>query len=478
MRALSVSSFWLQPVLVSQPASREADRNLNRVVTTVTRRTSVSIVGAGMGVLLCNFHPMPDENTAPRNTLPAVMRVFGCILLVAIAIEAILHLDFKQPFIGYGLGGAFLLFLAARPGRGRVALVSGIGMIGVVTTVWGHYEGIPTLLVQVMGPLGLASLMVMGCAILWRGRELEPAAYRALLPGAALTFLTLGAQYSLNMASLIHAKTLDLYAYAFDGALGFQPSFELGRLLNANPWLFPAVKVSYEGIVLAMAALYAGFMARREKPLWELIELLFAPAMVGYLFFSVFPVCGPHYAFAVDFPNAYLPYPMLHRLALESIPVLPAFPRNAVPSLHLTWALLIWLNTRGLPRWARVVAGALALATVFDTLATGEHYLFDLIVSFPFVLWMQACMVRTVGFKSRERWLPAVVGCVMFLAWLTIGRFGFHWMLISRYLAWGLAAVSSAVSLVWAVRLPAMIPEMISPPKPVSGLKAMTAAVG
>ena len=421
---------------------------------------------------------MPDENTAPQRGLPLVIRVLVCALLAAIAVEAILHLDFKQPFIGYGLGGAYLLFLAARPGWSRVALVSGIGLAGVVTTVWGRYEGIPTLLVQVMGPLGLASLVVMSCALVLRGRERESAAYRALLPGGALTFLTLGAQYSLNMASLIHATTLDLYAYAFDGSLGFQPSFVLGRFLNASPWLFPAVKVSYEGIVLAMAALYAGFMARREKPMWELIELLFAPAMVGYLFFSVFPVCGPHYAFAVDFPNAYLPYPMLHRLALERIPVLPAFPRNAVPSLHLTWALLIWLNTRGLSRWARAAAAALALATVFDTLATGEHYLFDLIVSLPFTLWMQACMVRTVKFSARERWLPAVAGCVMFLGWLTIGRFGFHWMLISRYLVWSLALASSAVCLVWAMKLPAMIPEMMLRSKPVSGLKAMTAAMG
>jgi hypothetical protein len=429
-------------------------------------------------MLRCNFHPMSDKVIAPRKAVQAVVRVLVCVLLAAIAVEAILHLDFKQPFIGYGLGGAFLLFLAVRPDWSRIVVVGGIGTAGVVTTVWSHYQGIPTLLVQVIGPLGLASLLVTSCAILWRGRELEPAAYRALLPGAVLTFLTLGAQYSLNMASLIHAKTFDLYAYAFDGSLGFQPSFVLGRFLNTNPWLFPAVKVSYEGIVLAMAALYAGFMARREKPLWELIELLFAPAMVGYLFFSMFPVCGPHYAFAVDFPNAYLPYRMLHRLALESIPVLPAFPRNAVPSLHMTWALLIWLNTRGLPRWARAVAAALALATVFDTLATGEHYLFDLIVSFPFVLCMQACMVRTVKFSARERWLPALIGCITFLGWLAIGRFGFHWMLISRYLVWAMAVISSAVSLVWAMKLPAMIQEMITQPKPVTGLKAMTAAVG
>ena len=420
---------------------------------------------------------MPAEDNAPQKGLPIVVRLLVSAVLAAIAVEAIQHLDFKQPFIGYGLGGAFLLFLAARPGRNRVLWVSGVGMIGVAATVWGRYDGVPTLPVQVMGPLGLASLVVMSGAIVWRGRECEAAAYRALLPGAVLTFLTLGAQYSLNMASLIHPKTFDLYVYAFDGALGFQPSFVLGRILNTHPWLFPAVKVSYEGIVLAMAALYAGFMIRREKPLWELIELLFAPAMVGYAFFSVFPVCGPHYAFAVDFPNAYLPYRMLHRLALESISVLPGFPRNAVPSLHMTWALLIWLNTRGLPRWARFTAAALAVATVFDTLATGEHYLFDLIVSLPFTLWMQACMVRTVKFSDRRRWLPALAGGAMFMAWLVIGRYGFGWMISSRSFIWSLAVVSSVVSLVWATKLPAMIAEMITRAAPADELKAMTATV-
>ncbi len=414
---------------------------------------------------------MPEETQSLPQT---VFRIVGSCALVALAIVAARQLDFRQPFIGYGLGGAFLLFLAAKPARDRVVLVAVIGAAIAAFIVWGHFDGIPTLLVQGMGSLGLASLLVLSCIVLWKGRMSEVYAYRALLPGAVLTFLILGAQYSLNMASLLHAKTYDLYAYTFDGSLGFQPSFVLGKFLNGNPWLFPFVKVSYEGIVLAMAAIYAAFMTRREKPLWEIIEFLFAPAMVGYLFFSVFPVCGPHYAFAVDFPKAYLPYSVLHRLALETIPVLTAFPRNAVPSLHLTWALMIWLNTRGLPRWARATAAVLVIATVFDTLATGEHYLFDLAVTMPFVLWMQACMVRTVSLRNRERWLPALIGCAMFLGWLMIGRFGIHWMLMSRVLVWSLIVTSSVISGVWAARLPALIPEMNEVP----ACKALSAAAG
>ena len=402
------------------------------------------------------------------------LRLAGSAFLLALTAEAAFHLDFGQPFIGYGLGGAFLLFLAARPGGRRITMVAALGAAVTVIVTRARFAGVPTLMVQAMGALGLASLLWLSGTVLWRGRENEPAAYRALLPGAVLTFLILGAAYSLNMASMLHAKTYDLYAYVFDGALGFQPSFLAGRVLKENPRLFPLVKLSYEGIVLAMAALYAAFMSRREKPVWEIIELLFAPAMVGYAFFSVFPVCGPHYAFPLDYPTAYLPYGILHRLALEPIPVLPAFPRNGVPSLHMTWALLIWLNTRGLPRWMRWSAAILALATVFDTLATGEHYLFDLVVALPFTLWMQACLVRSVGFRNPQRWRPAAVGCAVFVAWLVIGRFGLRWMLVSPLLGWSLVLTSSGLSLGWMTRLPALIPEMQKLPEQ----RAMSAVAG
>ena len=419
---------------------------------------------------------MSAEKVSFESLLPSALRISVSVLLLALAVTAVLHLDFQQPFIGYGLGGAFLLFLAAKPEPLRIVIVCMLGLAITIQAVGRHFLGLPTLLVQGMGSFGVASLLLLALAVLWKGRTREAASYRALLPGGVLTFLILGAQYSLNMASLLHARTYDLYAYVFDGALGFQPSFLAGRVVDSSPWIFPLVKITYEGIVLAMAALYAAFMSRREKPVWEVIELIFAPAMVGYLFFSIFPVCGPHYAFPLDFPKAYLPYSALHRLALESIPVLPAFPRNGVPSLHMTWALMIWLNTRGLPRWARVTAAALAIVTVFDTLATGEHYLFDLVVSLPFTLSMQAIMVRTVKLREPQRWLPAVTGCVMFLGWLILGRFGLHWMLASRFLIWSLVVVSSAVSLVWAVRLPALISEMQVQPRLQSRAMAAHAA--
>ncbi|MGA7292907.1 MAG: phosphatase PAP2 family protein [Terriglobales bacterium] len=394
--------------------------------------------------------------------MPLVVRAPLCALLGVLVLAAGTRLDFRQPFIGYGFGGAFLLYVAAEGSSKRRALLGAVGALLAAWVVWGRYQDLATLLVQVMGAFGLASLLLLSCTVLWNGRDREPAAYRALLPAAALAFLVLGAQYSLNMASYLHAKTLDLYAFAFDGSLGFEPSFVLGRFLNSNRWLVPFLQVTYEGILLAMAALYAGFMGRRNRPIWELIEVLFASAMVGYAFFSIFPVCGPRYAFGRDFPTLVVPYAALHQLTLMKVPVSWLFPRNGVPSLHMTWALLIWLNTRSLPQWARLTALALVFATVFDTLASGEHYFFDLIVALPFTLWMQALMARTVRIQDRRRWLPAVCGCTLFVGWLVIGRFGFP-LMTGRAVPWLLIAASSTVSILWAVKLPAMIPEMVEP---------------
>jgi len=93
-------------------------------------------------------------------------------------------------------------------------------------------------------------------------------------------------------------------------------------------------------------------------------------------------------------------------------------------------------------------------------MAIGEHYLFDLIVALPFALLVQSLMIRTVRFTSRERWLPAAFGLSVFLVWLAIGRFGLPLLLVNRLLPWALAILSSAICLVWAFRLPALIPEM------------------
>jgi hypothetical protein len=404
-------------------------------------------------------------HTAKKSdALPFVVRPVLIALLVVLADIVALRLDFRQPFVGYGIGGAFLVLLGSRPKPRQLLLVLAASVMIGFFAFHTRVNDVADTIVEIVGSLGLASLLVLAGTLIWEPYANRQRTLKLLLPASVLTFMIFGAVYSLNMASYLHAKTLDLYTLVFDGSLGAEPSFLCGRILAEHPWLFPMVKITYEGILFAMAAFYAAFLGRRERPVWELIELLFAAAMIGYLFFSVFPVTGPRYAFPADFPWTELFHDKLAALKLERVPVNWLIPRNAVPSLHFTWALLIWWNTRSLKVWARAAALAFVIATAFDTLATGEHYLFDLIAALPFSLWMQASMIRTVKFRDRRRWRPALCGAVMFLSLLAIGRFGLAVLLANQWLAIALAFGISSVSLAWAFRLPALIEEMQSSP--------------
>lgn len=65
----------------------------------------------------------------------------------------------------------------------------------------------------------------------------------------------------------------------------------------------------------------------------------------------------------------------------------PSAWRNCMPSLHLTWAALLWLNAH--PRWWKAASFLFALLTAYATLATGEHYWVDLVAAISFTLGVQ-----------------------------------------------------------------------------------------
>ena len=108
-----------------------------------------------------------------------------------------------------------------------------------------------------------------------------------------------------------------------------------------------------------------------------------------------------------------------HLPSLETVPleptVLPAAYRNAMPSLHMAWALVLWFNTRSLPLSVRTSFALIILATMLAALGRGEHYLIDLVVAFPLALAAQAlCSLEWSG-QARP---TAVIGALLLGGWL------------------------------------------------------------
>ncbi|MGA9414583.1 MAG: hypothetical protein WBV60_07815, partial [Terriglobales bacterium] len=100
-------------------------------------------------------HAMSSVNSIREARLSLAIRASLCALLAVLALTAGTHLDFRQPFIGYGFGGAFLLYLAAERIPKRLTILAGLGALLTAWVVWGRYQDLTTLLVQVLGAFGL-----------------------------------------------------------------------------------------------------------------------------------------------------------------------------------------------------------------------------------------------------------------------------------------------------------------------------------
>jgi hypothetical protein len=113
------------------------------------------------------------------------------------------------------------------------------------------------------------------------------------------------------------------------------------------------------------------------KNCWRLVLVLLMASICAVPFYLLFPAVGPVYMGA---PNAH---------------------RNCLPSLHLSWAILLWRAAK--PGWNSWAMALFALLTAISTLTTGEHYLIDLIVALPYAACWSLAIPRKSGAQNPER---------------------------------------------------------------------------
>ena len=74
-------------------------------------------------------------------------------------------------------------------------------------------------------------------------------------------------------------------------------------------------------------------------------------------------------------------------------------PRNCIPSLHMTWALVLLMYA---PPRLRVPAIIFAALTVGATLGLGEHYVIDIVLAVPYTLAADWVVCRLSRWRSPE----------------------------------------------------------------------------
>ena len=365
-----------------------------------------------------------------------------------------------NPSFCFTLLGTFAIYLWTRPTRSaslavfilavalRAACVRRMGGLGSYYGVWWISWG---------AFLGIASLMVLAAQVVpLRGRSRDrlsdperKSRRQTFYAGAVFPLCSLLIGYTVPLTTWLRPRTYDAFLLAFDGGLGFQPSFVLGRVLPAGSTAWGLTTTVYYMLPLAACILYASHRVRERQSVL-ILALFLSLMLVGFAQYGIYPAAGPRYAFGALYP--WHP-PLLAQIAIQPMTV-PDAPRNCMPSLHLAGALAIWWNSRPWPRWGRL-AGLFLWATIFSTLALGEHYLVDLVVAIPFTLIFQAAWTVSVPLSQSVRRTPLVVATMFTLAWYVLLRYGLRLFLISPLISWSLILLTIGWCLVLEKKLSA-----------------------
>jgi len=263
--------------------------------------------------------------------------------------------------------------------------------------------------------------------------------------GHSLIFVVLGIVLGamLRLASSMRPYKYDRILYSIDLRFGAPISFVAGGLFQTSLLLREFELVVYYLLPLAFAILYTAHLRKAQQGRTDILMMMCLNAVVGYGLYLLYPAAGPAYAFGASFP-ASPPLPL--GLALQPV-LLDAAP-NAMPSLHMAGAVLIWWNSRSWkPAWW--IAFAFMVLTALSALGTGEHYFLDLIVALPYALAIQAASTR-----SSYRMRALALGTAVTACWFLALRLAPEALAAAPvWLMWLLATGSVALSLIANARL-------------------------
>lgn len=348
-----------------------------------------------------------------------------------------------SPYFAAALAGAAIIYACIRPPREllQVAALAAILWTLEVAVAGTRASGI-FLIVPTISLVGLAAFLLLGIRAIWtRGEEQRMLLY-GFIPALFFAASDWFASELLAITEKLHPRVYDFFLYSFDASLVWQPGPELGRLFATHAWFRISSLLVYVGLAIPIALVYGLNLRHKGRAALPVMYAFLITGPIGVIFYNLLPAMGPAHVFGPAFPFALPDYAR----AAHLIPTLVALPgpRNAIPSLHMGWVLLAWWNSKGLRVPWRLVVLYVVVFTVFATLGTGEHYMVDLIVAYPFALMLQAICKVSLPIRSRRRLLPLLAALGTILVWFALLTFGNRIFWVSPAIPW-LTAIATVV---------------------------------
>lgn len=402
----------------------------------------------------------PIQSTNASHPKPAV-RVGLSVLLFGVILALSFNRDFYNDamcsaFLSLALAGSLIVLAMIRRSWLDLILVStgGLFLAVIDLRVLNFYP----VFMAGFSFVGMAALAVLGTHTIWA----EGDERRLLLYGFLPSLLFVGSEYMastlLDITEKLHPKTFDLFLYSFDCSLRVQFSFLMGQLFWSWPWVRFVCLVIYIALPLPLALVYAAQLRRKRENALAVMLAFLLTGPLGVLFYNMLPACGPVHVFASVFP--WHPPAIADVMHMNVVPVLIKGARNAIPSLHMAWVLLVWWNSKGLAGWVRAIALLFVVLTIMATLGTGEHYFIDLVVAFPFSLMVQALCSYAQPFRSGARRNAFLFGTFVTLIWLALLSFSTTIFWSSPVVPWAMIVFTVVPSIMLWNRLVSVASEV------------------
>lgn len=285
------------------------------------------------------------------------------------------------------------------------------------------------------GPMIVLTGLAVVAGVRWSGDERRDA-LRAAGWGALLIVASKAADTWLRITALGRPTVWDEYAMMADHALG-QPSWLLGRALQAaGPaasgvlhWIYIELPVA----AMIVAVYQLRNVATGGWPAHHVMRTFVVLGLIGPLIYLLFPVVGPIFAYGVDggdfaiadyWPHIWPPADVTPGAVVFD----DATARNCMPSMHLGWALVVFIHARTGPGWMRWGGVIWLVGTVIATLGFGYHYGVDLIAGAVLCLTVEAVLrVAPRGRRAARSWLVAG-GAAVVLSLLVSCRYCAVWL--------------------------------------------------
>jgi len=357
--------------------------------------------------MITEIVPSPARSVAKVGLGAAAAAAVLLPLVLAIQAGTYCGSWFADSLTGWGMWGIFVIYLATRPASYEALAVLCLVAISRTLHLAIVKHACPDSTVINFGAyFPFFCLPLLGYRAL---RRPDNSRYRLAFHGA-LWFCYVGLFWVLcvSLANAVRPYKLDYLLYAFDGSLGPRLNLMIAEIAARSPALNTILNLTYDSLGFFVAVLFAMYV-RFENSRLDILKLNIANALIGFFIYFLYPALGPKYAF-----------PSFPRLAgsVPFVPVLLQGRPNAMPSLHVATALLLFLLARPW-KWLRLMTGALLLMMVLAIFSTGEHYEIDAVVAVPYSL-----LILAFASVSRIRRYVLITTSAMLVLWLLVLRFG------------------------------------------------------